>query len=71
MGNALLTIGFPEHFNDLEELVLLKGYIFLRIKLCLLALENGTKASQLGHNTAYSPTVDCFMVMLRSHEKFR
>jgi hypothetical protein len=71
MGDALLTVGFPEHFNDFEELVFLEGYIFLRIKLCLLALEDGTKASQLGHDTAYSPAIDCLMVMLRPHKKLR
>jgi hypothetical protein len=69
--NEVLTIRFPENLNDLEKLVFLKGYIFLRIQLCLFALEDGTKAGQLGHNTAYCPTVDCLMVMLRSHEKLR
>jgi hypothetical protein len=71
IGKSSLTIGFPEHFDDLEELVLLKRYILLRIKLCLFALKNGTKASQLSHNTAYSPAVDCFVVMFGSHKKLR
>jgi hypothetical protein len=42
--NVVPTIRLPEHFNDLEKLIFLKRYIFLRVKLCLLALEDGTKA---------------------------
>jgi hypothetical protein len=42
--NAVPTNRFPEHFNNLEKLVFLKRYVFLRVKLCLLPLEDGPKA---------------------------
>jgi hypothetical protein len=45
--------------------------ILLRVQLCFFALEDRTKASKLRHDTAYSPAVNGFVVVLCAHQEFR
>lgn len=58
-----------EHFEDLQQLVLLERHVFLRIQLRLLALEDRPQARELRHDAPYGPDIDGLVVVLRTQQQ--
>ena len=66
-----LAIWRAQHLQYLQQLVLLKGHVLLRVELRLLSLEDRPQTGQLRDDAAHGPAVDGLVVVFRAHEQLR